>query len=37
MYRIVLDLSRGGVIESLVAKRCGGREVVDPQSDFSMG
>lgn len=37
MYRIVLNLSNGGVIESLLAKKCGNREFVDLREGFFMG
>jgi len=37
MYRIVIDLARGGVIKSLVAKNEGNKEFVDASNKFSIG
>lgn len=37
MYKLTLDLSRGGIIKSLVAKAIGNKDLVDPDNTFCMG
>jgi alpha-mannosidase len=37
VYRIVIDVRRGGVIKSLVAKKMNGKEFVDGSSEFGFG
>ena len=37
MYRLVFDLTRGGVLKSLVAKKEGNKEFVDADSEYAWG
>ena len=37
MYKIVFDLSKGGIIKSLVAKKEGNKEFAKQTGDYSIG